>query len=235
MKARLWTCALAVAALTATPKALADSTTLIFEPAVGSFADFAPLPPGYGDHVTMNVQGGYKYDVTGGGTPNVTTGYSVGTMPTIFTWAEDFGDLHHVIFAQEPRVFEFDLVADAGFQVTLNSFDMAAWPHLDYVINSVSVLDGNDNVLFNQNNVLIEGDAVGPQHTHFDFAGVTAPTLKIEFDSRNVDSDDVGIDNINFSQSGAAAVPEIDPGMMGSAFTVLTGGVLMLRGRRRRQ
>ena len=59
-------------------------------------------------------------------------------------------------------------------------------------------------MLFNVNNPTIEGDPSGPPHSHFDFglSGLRASTLRIMFDSTNVDSDDVGIDNITFSQGG---------------------------------
>jgi hypothetical protein len=130
---------------------------------------------------------------------------------SLYTWTNDYGDLQHIIFAQEPVAFEMRLVADAGFKVTLNSFDMGGWSHLDFPsIASVSVEDGHGNVLYSQADVHIYGDTTGPQHTHFTFAGVSASELRIKFDSRTdghgnvLDSDDVGIDNINFSQTSAA-------------------------------
>jgi hypothetical protein len=90
---------------------------------------------------------------------------------------------------------------------------MGGWSHLDYPsIASVSVEDGLGTVLYSQADVHIYGNSTGPQHTHFSFAGVSASELRIKFDSRTdghgnaLDSDDVGIDNINFSQSSAAPV-----------------------------
>src|ERR1051326_834993 len=172
MKNKFRIAVLIIGVLAAVPYSF--GTQLIFEPTVGSFVDFVPLAPGYGNNVVATNQGGYKYDLSGGATPNVVTQYATAGMPTIYTWAEDFGDLHHVIFAQEPQVFQFKLIADPGFLVTLNSFDMASWPHLDYTINSVEVQDGNGATLFLQGNPLIEGDSSGPQHTHFSFSGVRA-------------------------------------------------------------
>jgi hypothetical protein len=64
-------------------------------------------------------------------------------------------------------------------------------------------------VLFSQVDVHIEGDAEGPPHTHFSFSGVSAGELRIKYDTttdghgNGLDSDDVGLDNINFSQSAA--------------------------------
>lgn len=182
-------------------------TTLIFEPATGSFTDYGDLPQGYGNRVKTTIQDGFKYTLAGGPTPNVVVQHSTGALPEILTWGPDFGDLQNVITAVEPLIFEIKLVADPGYNVTLNSFDMACWPHLNYTINSVQVADGNGKLLFSRNNVLIYGDPGGPQHTHFAFSGVTANTLLIRFDATNVDSDDVGIDNINFSQSRRISLP----------------------------
>src|SRR5262249_41246113 len=112
-------------------------TVLLFQPAQGTWGDFMSLPQGYGNRVVAESQDGFLYGLDGGATPNVVVQHSTGALPQLFTWNDDFGDLHHVVFAQEPQVFEIDLVADSGFTVTLNSFDMAAWPHLDYTINSV--------------------------------------------------------------------------------------------------
>jgi hypothetical protein len=180
---------------------------LLFNPTVGAFSNLNPLPQGYGNRITAADQGGFHYDLVGGATPNVVTQFATGSMPAIFTWDFQFGDLQNVIFAQEPRVFQFNLNADPGFLVTLNSFDMASWPMLDYTIKSVTIEDGNGAVLYSQSNPLIKG--ANSTHTHFSFNGVTANTLQIFFDSTNVDSDDVGIDNINFSQSRVVdAVPE---------------------------
>jgi hypothetical protein len=180
----------------------AFGTTLIFEPASGgSFGNYVELPQGYGNRVGSTIQDGFKYTLDGGRTPNVMVQHSSGSLPQILTWGMDFGDLQNVVTSIEPSVFEMKLVADPGYKVTLNSFDMACWPHLNYTINSVQVADNNGKMLFAQNNVLIYGDPTGPQHKHFTFSGVTANALVIRFDATNVDCDDVGIDNINFSQS----------------------------------
>ena len=177
------------------------ATVLIFEPATGGFTDFGVLPPGYGNRVTAEIQDGFKYSLDGGPTPNIVVEYNTNDFAPLFTWGNDYGDLTHVVFALEPKLFQMRLVADPGYQVILNSFDMAAWPHLDYTINSVQVIDDNGSVLFQQGNAVIEGDGNGPPHTHYQFHGVSGQTVLIQFDSLNVDSDDVGIDNINFSQS----------------------------------
>jgi hypothetical protein len=212
----------------------ASATVLIFQPASGAFGDDAPLPAGYGNRVTMATQDGFLYGLGGGTTPNVVTSYG----PAISTWDNDFGDLFHVVYAEgdtTASTFEMDLTADPGFKVILNSFDMAAWPHVDYTINSVTVLNESNVALYSQSNVLIEGDSTGPQHTHFDFAGVSGQTLKIQWDATNVlvggasDSDDVGITNINFSQQAAAVVPAPSSFVVSSMLFGFFGVVALLR------
>ena len=179
----------------------ASASTLLFNPTTGSFANFGPLPQGYGNRIAAADQDGFHYDLLGGATPNVVTRFATGGMPAIITWDFQFGDLQNVIYAVEPQVFQFDLIADPGFVVTLNSFDMASWPGVEYTINSVTIEDGNGSVLYSQNNPVIHG--ANATHTHFSFNGVSSSTLQILFDATNVDSDDVGIDNINFSQTTA--------------------------------
>jgi hypothetical protein len=190
------------------------ASQLIFQPAAGGFSDSSLLQAGYGDRIAATSQDGFLYSLDGGATPNVVTRYGPSdNLVNIFTWGEQYGDLHNVIYAQEPQPFEFRLVADSGFKVILNSFDMAGWPNLDFPsIASIRVEDGSGNQLFSQSNVVIQGDANGPQHTYFSFAGVSANELRIKFDSTTdghgnvLDSDDVGLDNINFSQSATAAL-----------------------------
>lgn len=227
---------LALGALAAAAPVLA--TELIFEPDSGAFVDFAVMPAGYGDRVTATSQGGYLYGLGGGATPNVVTRYgSAGGLVELYTWAADFGDLQHVVFAREPIAFELRLIADPGYRVSLGSFDMAGWQNLSFAsIASVSVEDGNGNVLFSQSNVPIAGDAIGPRHTHFAFANLSAGELRIKFDSTTngqgvvLDSDDVGIDNIRFSQALASNVPE--PGSAALLGLGLIGVLGLIRRRR---
>jgi hypothetical protein len=193
----------------------ASATELIFEAASGSFSDFVELPQGYGDRVTSSSQGGFAYGTDGGPTPNVIARFgSAQGMVALYTWSANFGDLTHVLFAQEPVPFELRLIADAGYKVNLISFDMAGWPHLDFPsIASVSVEDGFGTVLFSQTRVPIYGATTGPQHSAFSFTGVSASELRIKYDSTTdgfgniVDSDDVGLDNIQFGQSSNLDVP----------------------------
>ncbi len=193
----------------------ASATRLLFQPASGSFPDFGLLPQGYGSRVTSAVQDGFLYAPDGGTTPNVVTVFGPPAgMVELYSWSADFGDLQNVVIAREPVPFEMRLVADSGYVVRLDSFDMAGWPHLDFpAISSVSVENGYGDVLWSQTCVPIHGAVSGPQHTHFSFSGVAARALRIKFDATRdcqglaVASDDVGIDNITFGQSATVDVP----------------------------
>src|SRR4051812_47193039 len=163
----------------------AMAVELIFEPETGDSFTTGYLPSGYGDRVTSTVQDGFKYSLNGGATPNVVTRFGPDdALVMLYAYPGQYGDLVNVVYAQEPHPFEFRLVADPGFAVTLNSFDMAGWPELDFPsIASVSVEDGSGNVLFSQSNVYIQGDSFGPRHNHFSFSGASAQELRIKFDS----------------------------------------------------
>lgn len=164
------------------------------------------IPGQYGDRVTATVQAGLVYGEAGEGfTPHVVVDY----LPDgdIQLWRADYGDLQRVAFVQPEGTgnMQITLTADDGFLVNLHGFDVGGWFHEDYVINSIKVLAG-DTVLFEALDVLIEGDGNGDLHSSFLFApALSAQSLSILFDSSNLlaDSDNIGIDNIRFSESPA--------------------------------
>lgn len=184
------------------------------------------VPQDYGDRVTgspMDVTGGqFTYGNGGEGfTPNVVVDYFTGSStpnaPGVSLWTELYGDLENVAFGnQNSNFLAIQLTADPTFTIQLYSFDLAGWPSADYEISAVRVLEGN-NSLFSLDNVLIEGNSSGPQHTSFDFATpLSGSQLLIEIDYSNLNSsqhDNIGIDNIRFGQtpppiSEPAPVPE---------------------------
>jgi hypothetical protein len=114
----------------------AHAAMLTFQPASGTFGNDVSLPAGYGNRVTATSQDGFSYGLGGGPTPNVVVNYG----PEIATWSGGFGDLPTVVYAEgdtTSSVFRMNLVADPGYLVRLNSFDMAGWPNRDETINSV--------------------------------------------------------------------------------------------------
>lgn len=173
-------------------------TVLIFEDDNGIWLSESDMPT-YGDRVTSNTQDGFLY---GGAadTPNVVADFTDGTEG----WPSSYGDLSDVIFSPSGTVLEMTLTADPGFRVLLHAFDLAGWLRTDYVINSVEVLGGQGQSLFFQANVLVQGDANGPQHTSFNFAPLSSGAITIRVDATNVTtgfgSENVGLDNVRFSQ-----------------------------------
>lgn len=164
------------------------------------------IPAQYGDRVTATVQAGLVYGEAGEGfTPHVVVDYQ--PDGDIQLWRADYGDLQRVAFAQTEGTgnMRITLTADAGFLVNLHGFDVGGWFRQDYVINSIRVLAGED-VLFEALDVLIEGDDQGDLHSSFLFTpALSAQSLSILFDSSNLldESDNIGIDNIRFSESPA--------------------------------
>jgi hypothetical protein len=179
------------------------------------------VPQDYGDRVagaSQAVPGGiFTYGEAGEGfTPNVVVDYfvNVPSRHEVFLWQDGYGDLTNVVFGnQNTNSLNVRLTADAGFSALLYGFDLAGWPNADYTINAVRVLGGGAT-LFEQNDVLVEGDASGPRHTAFTFATpLSASELVIEIDYSNLpggQQDNIGLDNIRFGQfpGAAAVVPE---------------------------
>jgi hypothetical protein len=202
----------------------------------GAF-DSNPINPAfadYGDNATSPTMGTYSYGTAGGFTPNIVTGYSVNAS----FWTNDYGDLVNVAYpVADSGIFEVTLTADPGFEVALNSFELAGWPDTDYTINSVQVLAGSVP-LFSQSNVLVQGET-SPFRTSFtnDVLGssLAAPSLTIRFDSSNLGeaSDNIGIDNVQFSQAAVLPTtpvpPPTSPGPTPIPFDFSPGlGLLML-------
>lgn len=195
------------------------------------------VPQDYGDRVTgasQSVAGGtFTYGNLGEGfTPNVVVSYGpFATVPQV--WSSGYGNLSHVAWTSQKYVLEIVLTADPGFLVKLRDFDLGGWPNKNYIINSIQVFDGANSLLYNQNNALVEGDANGPGHSHFDI-DQQAATLVVRIDSLNLgdDYDNIGIDNIRFSQFRTGAgddrtVPEP------SAALLMAAGLLAFFSRRR--
>jgi hypothetical protein len=204
----------------------AHATKLIFNPNGG---DGALVDQNYGDRVTSTVQGGYNYGADAGFTPNVVVDYlAVGDIKTWSSGGGTYGDLPDVIFSNARGVVNVQLTADPGYEVVLDSFDLAGWPQQDKTINSVEVLDSTNTALFAQNHVLVHG--AGPSHTAFTFGPpLESSVLTVSFDATNLgaDSANVGLDNLVFGQQPIVPEP--------SSMALLVGGALPLLRRLRRR
>lgn len=208
-------CALAVTATYA--------TVLTFESDGTQFPDGTVLPQGYGDRVVSARQGGFSYGLQHGITPNVVVEYGVGISGQFRTWPLGYGDLTNVCWVHNVTgsgVGDLTLTADNGHEVQLHCFDMAGWPYTSYVIDNVQVIDvdgsnASNKVLFATNSIIILGE--GRSHTPFSFQPpLRSRVLQIHFHMANLKlsghDDNVGIDNIAFSQSPAAPYLAIRPG-----------------------
>ena len=150
---------------------------------------------GYGDRVTGTMDGSFVYNGSDAFTPNIEAVFVNSTTP----WNTGYGDLQGVIFAGSPQPLRVDLVADFGFAVRLDHFDLAGWS-VDRTIGNVEIQDGNGTVLWSQQNVV----APATSHIRLDFTGLnlTSNILTIIIDGTNIPAgtDEVAMDNLQFKQ-----------------------------------
>lgn len=182
------------------------------------------LPADYGDDVTgatMAVPGGdFTYGDGGEGfTPDVTVDIFTATGiadPRARLGTTGYGNLVNVVFGEGPGVggsptLSVLFTAAFGYVVDLYGFELAGWPGADYTIAAVEVFAGA-TTLFSATNVLVEGNATGPQHTTFAFGPpLSGAELLLRLDLSNLASgvqDNVGIDSIRFGQTPPRVVPE---------------------------
>ena len=181
---------------------LAD-VILIFEPSPGNGEN---VNQSYGDNVSGSTVDGFCYEDTDGKfTPNVQVEY--GDSDFDFRhWDSSFGDLFNVLFRHQSGdlTAKITFQAEPGYGVLLHSFEMAGWPQSDYIIDAVAVLDVCNVPMFELTDVSIIGNTnSSPDHTTFEFEPpLQSSRIQILFDSSNLgsDVDNIGIDNIRFSQ-----------------------------------
>jgi hypothetical protein len=205
---------IAVTSLLLGASTLQAATILTFD--VTGIANFNTAPPAYGDNVSGASDATGSYGTTNGVyTPNVTVAYgSPGEDPSL--WTTGFGDLTNIQFndLDGDTTLTITWTADPGYQVTLLSFDLASFVSGGQTLANpaITISDGLSNVLWTQ---------TGPQAvsgaTHNSFApGVTASELRLVVNLTGLGSlsDDVGIDNIAFSQSAQSIAPVPEPGTL---------------------
>lgn len=121
---------------------------------------------------------------------------------TLQFWNSSYSDLTNVAWGGfsdsngSPSIF---LVPLSGLSVTLNGFDLGAWPNADRN-TQVTIREIGGGVLYSSGTILVSGSA----HTHLAFNLTSSSGLEINWGPSGYN---VGIDNIDFT-AGAAGVPE---------------------------
>ncbi len=191
---------LAIAALAACVALPASASVLIFK--IDGVGDFGAISQDYGDRIQAADEGKFHYGLDGGITPNVVVDYA-GFEPS--HWGVGYGDLVNVLFddVDNRGVINIVLTADPGFTVSLASFDMSAYDGAfngDPIIDSLTVTVDCTEVLREENLSVSE-----KAHNSYDFGGspVTGRQITIAVRCGNLGgkSDDIGLDNILFSQN----------------------------------
>ncbi len=179
----------------------------------------------YGDNVTTTNDGIGDYLMGTGWTPNVTTSYATvqadhtPVSNALLHWDIGYGDLVDVAFMTTTGHYgRLILTADAGFTVTLDSFDVAGYAYADLPMDALRVLDGSNNILWDSNATVAHG--AGPTHDSYS-PNVTGQTLVLEYGTNW----NIGLDNVSFHQGDAVPEP--------ATLTILGLGALALKRRRR--
>lgn len=189
----------------------ASAAVLIFERSP-QFVNSEAIPQAYGDRITaISMPAGppatsFLYGAAGGFTPNIVVQYDgLTASDDIRYWDNNYGDLTHVAWGfTGETTFGLTLTADAGFSAILTSFDLAGWSNADYTIDAVRVYGTGNVLLFSQSDVLVQGNFDGPRRTTFDFGpGLVSSVLRLEIDADRLGtaSVNIGLDNVQFSQT----------------------------------
>jgi len=171
-------------------------------------ADSVLVDPDYGDRVSASPDtNGHSYGLVGSElTPSVVVNYGGGPNPVPALWTTGYGDLTNVLYNETDGddALTIHFVADSGNRVGLFNFDMATFGGGDQDIPGMEIRDESDTVLWSVDSTTISGST----RTMFDIAGGIFGrelTLDIDLTGLGGASDNIGIDNIQFT---AQAIPE---------------------------
>lgn len=193
----------------------AGATELTFD--IDGLTNGSIVTDSYGDRVTSLVDGGFAYGAAGGFTPNIEIDYRGDNGNELSWWGVGYSGLQGVLYNEPDGTngFEVEFTADAGWNVVLDSFDIGNFGGA--VTVGVSVRTGAGDVLFEDAAFALA--ASGNPASSFSLTNVQAQSLILRIDTTGLGgaSDNVGIDNIVFSQivpaPGAAGLLVLSAGL----------------------
>lgn len=112
-------------------------------------------------------------------------------VTNMFHWTTQYSGLNNVAYGNNGATAEIYLKPEAGYSLTLTSFQLGAWPNTDRT-SQVTLLGGDGSVLASTGNITISG--LSP--TSFAVGQTRTDGFRIQF---GPDGFNVGIDNITFS------------------------------------
>ncbi len=200
--------------------------------------DFEGLGLGNGQAIANN------YKTFAPGTPNVAVSFRTYNLLTDATvsnnllyWFDNYGDLVNVAYADGQGFgAEVILTPDAGFQITLESFDLGGWLDTDRQATTLRLADGLNNAYSGFDYAAAAGGsftvlgAGGTIHSAFTPNLTSTGPIRIQWGP----DFNTGIDNVRFSQA-AAVVTVPEPGSVALLATgaFLLGGIGIIRRNRK--
>ena len=169
------------------------------------------LPQDYGDNVDVTEQGGFSYGPDGGPTPDITVNYFGSDGNDLQYWSSGFNDLQGVAFNPVSGAAGFTLSfrANPGFVAGLEFFEIGNRSPFDAVLPAITITDESNNVLWSLMDIPVNFS--GGDHLNFGFAPGDLQAREINLfvatAALGARSDDIGIDNIRFTQALSGAVP----------------------------
>ena len=178
---------------------IASASVLTFDLTNYDYNSYEVFSQDYGDRVIATSDAVGSYLEGNGFTPNITIDYlTVSFNPGMDAWESGFGDLTNVAnSSHQSNGVEIKFTADAGYEVTINSFDLAKY-HSYTTINTIEILDENRELVWSADSLAVDSVT----HTSY-MPDITGSELTICFG----DGWNIGIDNINFDQSSVVPIP----------------------------
>jgi len=172
--------AVAAMALAAAQPASADLLTFDGDICAGgtSCTNGETIDQSYGDTAVVDVVGIGNVASPGG---------------PLYFWADSYSDLTNVAYGDNGVTVGLFLDPAAGYQVTLNGFDLGSWPFLSRS-SQWSIYDGLGNLLDSSGGIVVNGQV----STHVPGPYTSAHGIQINW---GPDGYDVGIDNVDFTVS----------------------------------